>query len=89
MAARIAELLAEAGLPDGLFNVLYGDHELGAAICRHPGIAKISLTGGVETGKLILEQSAGSLKKVTLELVARLRCWFLPTQILIWPSRPH
>jgi betaine-aldehyde dehydrogenase len=68
VAARIAELLAEAGIPDGLFNVLYGDHELGAAICRHPGIAKISLTGGVETGKLILEQSAASLKKVTLEL---------------------
>lgn len=68
VAGRIAQLLAEAGLPDGLFNVLQGDHALGAAICRHPGIAKISLTGGVDTGRLIMEQSAASLKKVTLEL---------------------
>ena len=65
---RIAELFAEAGLPTGLFQVIHGDYHIGRAICEHPGIAKISLTGGVETGKLIMAQSAQTLKKVTLEL---------------------
>lgn len=65
---RIAELFAEAGLPDGLFQVIHGDYTIGRAICSHPGIAKISLTGGVETGRLIMAQSAATLKKVTLEL---------------------
>ena len=64
----IADLLREAGLPDGLFQILHGDYRIGRAICAHPGIAKISLTGGVETGKLIMAQTAESLKKVTLEL---------------------
>lgn len=65
---RIAELLSEAGLPDGLFQIIHGDYQIGRALCAHPGIAKISLTGGVETGKLIMAQSASTLKKVTLEL---------------------
>lgn len=65
---RIAELLAEASLPDGLFQIIHGDYQVGRALCAHPGIAKVSLTGGVETGKLIMSQSASTLKKVTLEL---------------------
>ena len=68
VANHIAEILRDAGLPAGLFQVLQGDHEIGEAICRHPDIAKISLTGGVDTGKLIMAQSAETLKKVTLEL---------------------
>jgi len=67
-ANALAELFAQAGLPDGLFQVLHGDHEIGQAICAHPGIAKISLTGGVDTGRLIMAQSAHTLKKITLEL---------------------
>lgn len=67
-ANLLAEIFAEAGLPDGLFSVLHGDHIIGQAICQHPRIAKISLTGGVDTGRLIMAQSAASLKKVTLEL---------------------
>ena len=67
-AHRVAELLGEAGLPDGLFQIVHGDHKVGRAICAHPGIAKISLTGGVDTGRLIMGQSAETLKKVTLEL---------------------
>ena len=55
---RIAKLFAEAGLPTGLFQVIHGDYHIRRAICEHPGIAKISLTGGVETGKLIMAQSA-------------------------------
>ena len=68
VSQRIAEIATEQGLPDGLFQIIHGDHEIGAALCAHKGIAKISLTGGVETGKLIMTQSAESLKKVTLEL---------------------
>lgn len=67
-ANAIAEILHEAGLPAGLFQVVHGDFSLGKALCEHPDIAKISLTGGVETGKKILAQSASTLKKVTLEL---------------------
>jgi betaine-aldehyde dehydrogenase len=67
-AHMVAGLLAEAGLPDGLFQIVHGDHTVGRAICAHPGIAKISLTGGVDTGRLIMGQSADTLKKVTLEL---------------------
>lgn len=68
VAQRIVEIAHDAGLPKGLLQLLQGDHEIGAAMCAHPGIAKISLTGGVDTGKLILKQAADSLKKVTLEL---------------------
>ena len=64
----VADILQEAGLPDGLFQILHGDYRIGRAICEHPGIAKISLTGGVDTGRLIMAQSATTLKKVTLEL---------------------
>ena len=67
-AHLVAKILADAGLPEGLFQILHGDYQMGRAICAHPGIAKISLTGGVETGRLIMAQSAETLKKVTLEL---------------------
>ena len=67
-AHLVAEILADTGLPEGLFQILHGDYQMGRAICAHPGIAKISLTGGVETGRLIMAQSAETLKKVTLEL---------------------
>lgn len=65
---KIVQIMEEAGLPSGLFNVLQGDHTIGTALCEHHGIAKISLTGGVETGKKIMAQSSDSLKRVTLEL---------------------
>jgi betaine-aldehyde dehydrogenase len=67
-AARHRQNLSEAGLPDGLFQIIHGTHEIDRAICEHPGIAKVSLTGGVATGKLIMSQSASTLKKITLEL---------------------
>ena len=68
VAHKVADILSEAGLPDGLFQIIHGTQEIGRAICEHPGIAKISLTGGVATGKLIMSQSASTLKKITLEL---------------------
>ncbi|HEY6148773.1 MAG TPA: aldehyde dehydrogenase family protein, partial [Thermoanaerobaculia bacterium] len=64
-----AELLAEAGLPPGAFNVVPGPGTLiGAAMAEHPGIDKISFTGETETGKAILRAAAGTMKRVSMEL---------------------
>ena len=66
---KIAELMAESGVPDGVVNVLPG---LGAVagqyIAEHPHIAKISFTGSTATGRRIVQASSGNLKKVQLEL---------------------
>ena len=68
-ALRIAELGTEAGLPDGVLNVLTGyGHSIGAAIAAHPGIDKVAFTGSTQTGKAIVGSSIDNLKKVTLEL---------------------
>ncbi|HHK75205.1 MAG TPA: betaine-aldehyde dehydrogenase, partial [Rhizobiales bacterium] len=67
-ALVLAEILSEAGLPDGVFNVIQGGGDVGAALGRHPDIAKISLTGSVPTGKKVMAGAADSLKSVTLEL---------------------
>jgi betaine-aldehyde dehydrogenase len=67
-AVILAEVYSEAGLPDGVFNVLQGDAEVGKALTTHKDVAKISLTGEVGTGKKVMAAAAQSLKKVTLEL---------------------
>lgn len=67
-ALHLAAIFAEAGLPDGLFNVVQGDGETGRLITRHPDIRKVSLTGEVGTGKAVMADAAGTLKQVTLEL---------------------
>ncbi|MGQ9364937.1 betaine-aldehyde dehydrogenase [Azospirillum sp. ST 5-10] len=68
-ACRLAAIYSEAGLPDGVFNVIQGDGRVGALLSAHPGIAKISFTGGVETGKRVMASAGGStLKDVTMEL---------------------
>jgi betaine-aldehyde dehydrogenase len=67
-AARLAEVYTEAGVPDGVFNVIQGDARTGQAMVAHPGIAKISLTGEVGTGKKVMAAAATTLKHVTLEL---------------------
>lgn len=68
-ALRLAALYSEAGLPDGVFNVVQGDGRVGALLSAHPGIEKISFTGGVETGKRVMAAAGGSsLKDVTMEL---------------------
>ena len=67
-ALRLAEL-TEGILPAGVFNVVTGQGETaGDAIVRHPGIAMLSLTGDVNTGKLIARNAADTLKRVHLEL---------------------
>ena len=68
-ALKLAEIFTEAGLPDGVFNVVLGDYRVGSALSEHPDIAKISFTGGVATGKKVMAQAAASsLKDVTMEL---------------------
>ncbi|MDT8369308.1 MAG: aldehyde dehydrogenase family protein [Longimicrobiales bacterium] len=68
-ALRLAELAAEAGLPDGVFNVVPGfGPEAGEALVDHPGVDAIAFTGSTEVGRLIAERAARTLKKVSLEL---------------------
>lgn len=67
-ALYLATLVTKAGFPPGVINVVNGHGRVaGAAIVEHPGINKISFTGSTPTGKAIMEQSAQSMKRVTLE----------------------
>ncbi|MGI8602975.1 MAG: aldehyde dehydrogenase family protein [Verrucomicrobiales bacterium] len=69
VAIRLAELFLEAGLPEGVFNVVTGYGETaGAALANHHGVDKITFTGSTEVGRLLVKASAGNLKKVSLEL---------------------
>jgi betaine-aldehyde dehydrogenase len=66
---RLAELASEAGLPDGVFNVVTGPGDVvGAALAGHPDVDLVSLTGDSETGRRIMNLASGNLKRVHLEL---------------------
>ncbi|MFM1873101.1 MAG: aldehyde dehydrogenase [Planctomycetota bacterium] len=67
-ALRLCELLQQAELPPGVVNVVTGDGATGAALVRHPGLAKVAFTGSTEVGKEIQRTLAGSGKDLTLEL---------------------
>ena len=68
-ALLFGDLLREAGLPAGAFNVVTGPGAtIGAAMAEHPGIDKVSFTGETETGKKILRAAAGTMKRVSMEL---------------------
>ena len=68
-AVRLAGLIAEAGVPDGVVNVVTGFGETaGAALAAHPLVDKVAFTGSTEVGRLIVHAAAGNLKKVSLEL---------------------
>jgi phenylacetaldehyde dehydrogenase len=67
-ALRLGELLQEAGLPDGVVNIVTGFGDAGAALAAHDDVDKVAFTGSTEVGKLIVQAAAGNLKKVTLEL---------------------
>jgi aldehyde dehydrogenase (NAD+) len=67
-ALYFAELCEEAGVPPGVINIVTGAGETGSLIVEHPDIAKIAFTGSTEVGRLIRERTAGSGKKLTLEL---------------------
>lgn len=68
-ALRLARIAKEAGVPDGVINMVPGDGpNTGAAIVHHPGVDKIAFTGSCEIGQVIMREAACSLKRVTLEL---------------------
>ncbi|SKA58238.1 betaine-aldehyde dehydrogenase [Enterovibrio nigricans] len=65
---KLAEIFTEAGMPDGVFNVVQGDYRVGQMLSRHLDIVKVSFTGECGTGKKVMADAAGSLKPVTMEL---------------------
>ncbi|MEM9756479.1 MAG: aldehyde dehydrogenase family protein, partial [Pseudomonadota bacterium] len=67
-ALLFADICREAGLPKGVVNIVTGDGATGAAIVEHPGIAKIAFTGSTDVGRRIREATAGTGKRLTLEL---------------------
>jgi malonate-semialdehyde dehydrogenase (acetylating)/methylmalonate-semialdehyde dehydrogenase len=62
-SCRIAELLTEAGLPPGVFNIVHGDAEIAAAICDHPGIKAVSFVGSTRVAKFIYQRSTHHFKR--------------------------
>ena len=64
----LAELAKEAGIPDGVFNVVTGGNDVGQAIVEHPDVRMVSLTGSTPAGKKVMATAAETLKRVHLEL---------------------
>ncbi len=62
-AGRIAELLKEAGLPDGVFNIVHGDVEIVEAICDHPDIEAVSFVGSTKVAKLVYQRATNKFKR--------------------------
>ncbi|HEY7021409.1 MAG TPA: aminobutyraldehyde dehydrogenase [Ktedonobacterales bacterium] len=67
-ALLLGELALEAGIPDGVLNIVTGGDEVGVALVAHPDVRLISLTGASETGKAVMRAAAGTLKRVHMEL---------------------
>src|SRR5579862_4964220 len=68
-ALRLGELIMEAGVPEGVLNIITGfGPGAGSSIAEHPDVDKVAFTGSTEVGKIILKASAGNLKRVSLEL---------------------
>jgi betaine-aldehyde dehydrogenase len=67
-AMRLAQIYTEAGVPEGVFNVVHGAAEVGSWLTHHPDIAKVSFTGEVGTGRKVMAAAASTLKDVTMEL---------------------
>ncbi len=67
-ALAFAEICREAGLPAGVVNIVTGDGATGAALAGHPDVDKVAFTGSTEVGRLIRQETAGSGKKLSLEL---------------------
>ncbi len=67
-ALKLAELIQDAGLPDGVVNIITGAGDTGKHLVSHPDVNKIAFTGSTEVGKLIQRSTAGTGKKLTLEL---------------------
>lgn len=78
-ATRLAEIYTQAGVPDGVFNVVHGDGvAVGSYLTSHPGIAKVSFTGQVSTGSKVASAAAKGMKYVTMELGGKSPLLVLP-----------
>ncbi len=67
-AMKLAEVIADAGLPEGVVNIVTGAGQTGASLVSHPGVDKVAFTGSTEVGRIIMKALAGTNKKYTLEL---------------------
>jgi malonate-semialdehyde dehydrogenase (acetylating)/methylmalonate-semialdehyde dehydrogenase len=63
-SAQLAQLLKEAGLPDGVFNIVNGDSEIVTAICDHPGIEAVSFVGSTKVAKMVYQRATSQFKRV-------------------------
>jgi betaine-aldehyde dehydrogenase len=86
-AIELEKIYLEAGVPEGVFQVVQGFAATGQLLSRHPGIAKISLTGEVGTGRKVMADAAATLKQVTLELGGKSPLIVFPMPISTMPSR--
>ncbi len=83
-ALVLGQLLQEAGVPDGVVNIVTGFGDpAGAALAAHPDVDKVAFTGSTEVGKLILDAAKGNLKKLTLELGGKSPVIVLPDADLV------
>jgi len=74
-ACLLPDIMAEAGVPDGVFNIVHGIGEVaGAALVEHPGVPLISFTGETTTGQTIMASAAASLKSLSMELGGKSPC---------------
>ena len=67
-ALKLAEVIADAGLPPGVVNIVTGAGQAGAAVVQHPNVDKVAFTGSTNVGRIIMKALAGTNKKYTLEL---------------------
>ncbi|KIW08020.1 uncharacterized protein PV09_00965 [Verruconis gallopava] len=77
-ATVLAQIFQDAGLPEGVFNVVKGDGAVGQLLTNHPSIAKVSFTGQVSTGCKVAASAAGGMRYVTMELGGKSACIILP-----------
>ncbi len=70
-AALFADTCREVGLPRGVFNLVLGDHKAGSALVEHEDVRKVAFTGSTEVGRILRKQTAGTGKKLTLELCGK------------------
>jgi 5-carboxymethyl-2-hydroxymuconic-semialdehyde dehydrogenase len=74
-ASLLPEIMTEAGVPDGVFNIVHGiGEQAGAALVAHPGVPRISFTGETSTGQVIMRSAADNLKGLSMELGGKSPC---------------
>ncbi len=74
----LGELIRSAGFPPGVVNIIAGGSDVGQGLTEHPGVAKVSFTGSVNVGRKVMQQAAGGLRSVVLELGGKSAAIMLP-----------